>query len=130
MYVEGPIISLTTSSMKVGIENGTIRLVIDTTKLAYLLHESCYRNYRISTVFQRSDIRACSWLLEVLLRETCCLLNSDSCCAGLRRKDQPICVESSRSRSERRLSLRRFLTSLFIFEEGEGSRDGWTRLMS
>ena len=36
--------------MKVGIENGTIRLVIDTTKLAYLLHESCYCNHRLVLV--------------------------------------------------------------------------------
>jgi len=38
MYEERPIIPRTTPNMKMGIgmENGTIRLVIDTTRLAYL----------------------------------------------------------------------------------------------
>jgi hypothetical protein len=37
--MEGPIIPRTTTSMKVGVTNRTIRLVTDTTKLAYLPDE-------------------------------------------------------------------------------------------
>src|ERR1700675_1465211 len=32
-------------ALKMEVEDGTIRLVIDTTRLAYLLHESCYCNH-------------------------------------------------------------------------------------
>jgi hypothetical protein len=36
MYVERPIIPRTASSMEMGMKNGTIRIVIDTTTLKYV----------------------------------------------------------------------------------------------
>jgi hypothetical protein len=52
MYVERPIIPRTASSMKIGILNGIIRLVIDTTRLVYLLHESCHCNHPLAPDFR------------------------------------------------------------------------------
>jgi hypothetical protein len=80
--------------MKMEIEDGTIRPVIGTTKLAYLLHESCYCNHRLAPDFRDKPAGLGAWLLDVLFKEP------------------------PRSRPARRLSRRRFLMGLFIFEEG------------
>jgi hypothetical protein len=69
MYAVGPIIPRTTSSMKMGIANGTIRLVIDTTRLAYLLHESCCRNHRLAPDFRDQTAGPAAWLLDILFKD-------------------------------------------------------------
>ena len=69
MHAERPIIPRTTSSMKMGIENGTIRLVIDTTRLAYLLQESCYGNYRLASEFSDQTVGPAAWLLDILFKD-------------------------------------------------------------
>ena len=69
MYAVGPIIPRATSSMKMGMENRTIRLVIDTTRLAYLLHESCYCNHRLAPDFRDQTAGPAARLLDILFKD-------------------------------------------------------------
>jgi hypothetical protein len=55
--------------MGIGMENGTIRLVIDTTRLAYLLHESCYCNHRLAPDFRDQTAGLTAWLLDILFKD-------------------------------------------------------------
>ena len=124
--MERPIIPRTTSSMKMEVEDGTIRLVIDTTRLAYLPQESCYGNHRLAPDFSDKttglacppcSVQAGRWLLDILFRDTPCLLNFGSCFAGSRGRAAHY-LEPPRSCPAKRFSRWRFLTGLFIFEEG------------
>ena len=69
MYAVGPIIPRTTASMKMEVEDGTIRLVIDTTRLAYLLQESCYGNHRLAPDFSDQTAGPAAWLLDILFKD-------------------------------------------------------------
>ena len=55
--------------MKMEVEDGTIRLVIDTTRLAYLLQESCYGNHRLASEFSDQTVGPAAWLLDILFKE-------------------------------------------------------------
>jgi len=69
MYAVGPIIPRTTASMKMEVEDGTIRLVIDTTRLAYLPQESCYGNHRLAPDFSDQTAGPAAWLLDILFKD-------------------------------------------------------------
>ena len=122
MYAERPIILRATPSMKMEIANGSIRIVIDTTTLACLFHESGYCNHRLAPDSRDQTAGLAAWFARIQFRVPPCPFNPGSCFVGPRRKDQPICLESPRSRSKKRLSRRRFLTGLFIFEKGSRKR--------
>ena len=51
------------------VEDGTIRLVIDTTRLAYLLQESCYGNHRLAPDFSDQTAGPAAWLLDILFKD-------------------------------------------------------------
>jgi hypothetical protein len=55
--------------MKIGMENGIIRFVIDTTRLAYLLHENGYCNHRLAQDFHNQTAGFAVWLLDILFRD-------------------------------------------------------------
>ena len=91
-------------------------------QLASLLRESCYCNLPCSPRSLRLDGRTCAWLLDILHRNPSMPAQLWFWFREPHRKHQLICPESSRSFFERRLSRRRFLTGLFIFEK-------WSRKM-
>ncbi len=51
------------------VEDGTIRLVIDTTRLAYLLQESCYGNHRLAPDFSDQTAGLVLGLLDILFKD-------------------------------------------------------------
>jgi len=51
------------------VEDGTIRLVIDTTRLAYLPQESCYGNHRLAPDFSDQTAGPAAWLLDILFKD-------------------------------------------------------------
>ena len=67
--MERSIIPRTTSSMKMEVDDGTIRLVIDTTRLAYLLQECCYGNHRLAPDFSDQTAGPAAWLLDILFKD-------------------------------------------------------------
>jgi hypothetical protein len=65
MYAERPIIPRATSSMEMGIANGTIGS--SSTQLhSVLMHENCYCNHRLAQDFRDQPDGLAAWWLDIL----------------------------------------------------------------